>query len=343
VAQSDPDSGADRHLEEYSLEEILAEARGPIEEGGGEPIEAPATPDDKTVTDAPPGQVDLRQAAPEGTAPEDKGDAPPSGDGSEVLSALPDGLREKIATLDFTDEQLKELNDGFLRRADYTRKTQGISEAEKAAEAWKSLWEDPEAAAALHELQARRARGEGAAHDAPDDDDFDPDTATKDEWLAFMDRREKRLKEELLAPAKQQSAEDQKQQELLGALDAIRRERGMSEDDFAQAVAKARTVTESVGKRALDWEIDKLDGILKPFLGNGKPPAASPATPSVPQSAGGSPSGRSTAPSRPQRAWEAEKRQPATPREEDEAVLDILEQRYGRKFSREDLEDAARR
>lgn len=349
MAQSDPEQGADAPFEEMSFEDVLAEARGPIEGSDGQPESAPSPVDETPAAGEPdPGQVDLGQATPEGTAPVEKGETPPAGDGSEVLSALPDGLRDKIVNNEpLTPDEQKALNDGYLRRADYSRKTADVSQVKKAADAWTSLWEDPEAAAVLHELQARRARGE-APPEAPDgqapeasQDDFDPDTATRDEWLAHLDAREARLKAELQAQVEAPSQRQEKLGAVANRLDDIRQDKGMTEEAFAACIVQAREFSESVlGQKPEEWEIEKIEKLMEPFLPKGNGAVKTVPQP-ISQSPGGAPSGRSTAPSRPQRTWEAQGRQPKTATEEDEAVLDILEQRFGKKFSREDLDKAA--
>jgi hypothetical protein len=258
-----------------------------------------------------------------------------------VLDPFPSEVRTHLEGL--PPEVLTELQKGYLRQSDYTKKAQTLSDARgelqaDAADAlaWRNLISNPTArAAVLGALEQNGTNGEQP---------FDWTTASSEEIDAEIDRRsrmnaERLLEEKVVQPQQFRSA-------VQGAAVAYRRELGatVSNEAFKRAYA---TMKQRYGEEALTPENVKL--LLEPFveieqLRHAQNDGAAGAYTQYVDRAGRatSPPGTNAVAPTPKPRWVTEKRGPD---EQERAAMTLhsLSRRYGQRVTMKDLDELLER
>lgn len=323
--------------------------------GGAEAPAVVPTPADATAE----GKVtpsDGSKAAPDtAAAPEVKPTSTPAPSVEQApddLSGYAEVLQSLLKSADPTTRALarKELDKGYMRRSDYTQKTQAVADVERDAKAWAEAMKNPRLVKAWQEaLSAPATEAPDATSDEQEMEALSNAVITADgrALAAILKKRDERILAEAKVGMERVYEEKaikpvQRFKSVEASLQTYIDETGIDREAMRAAVRKAAAYP---GNGPIDtWDPAKAVDLVRPFLPERTAPtntstAASKVAPPIPKVA---PPGRGSgaAAPAPQPAFMREGRPPKTGSEHAEWMAHLVSQQLGRDISVADLERA---
>lgn len=302
---------------------------------------APPSDGTKTTTDTVPATASKTEAPP----------TPAADQATDDLSGYAEVLQRSLKALSPEDRALarKELDKGYMRRSDYTVKTQKVAEVERNAQAFDAAMKNPALRKAWNDILNAPAQADAGQSDEQEVEALSKAALEADgkALATILAKRDARLRAEAQAAA-ERVYEDravkpvQRFKDVEAALQARIDETGISADAVRDAARKA--VKYPANGPIESWDPAKAWDLIAPFLPEANvkvntPPAPSRAAPPIPKVA---PPGRgaSAAAPAPLPAHRREGRQPKTNSEHAEEFAHLLSEQLGRQISVSDLENA---